>query len=96
VARMEVNPECMEKLLAVLMAYVPIVLTEDGCLRYEPCIDATEETRGKFITILESWASEAHLKAHLLTSALQHFRDDVKDLRHGSDVKLLIPVIMKY
>ena len=39
IARSEIKPGCMEKYMQVLKANVPTVLAEEGCIRYEPCVD---------------------------------------------------------
>ena len=93
IARMEIKPGCMEKFLEVLLANVPTVLAEKGCYRYESCFDTREETRDRFVTILESWESEAHLKAHLATPHMAKFREAVKELRFSSNVTVVTPIV---
>ena len=90
-ARMEINPGCMEKFMEVLKNNIPTVLAEDGCIRYEACLDVNPETRDKFVSIVESWKSEAHLKAHLATPHMAAFREAAKDLRKGSTVTVVEP-----
>ena len=51
-----------------------------------------EEDKDKYVTILETWESEEHLKAHLATPHMAKFRDDVKDLRFSSNVTVVAPV----
>ena len=90
-ARMEINPGYMEKFMEVLKNNIPTVLAEDGCIRYEACLDVNPETRDKFVSIVESWKSEAHLKAHLATPHMAAFREAAKDLRKGSVVTVVEP-----
>ena len=90
-ARMEIKPGCMEKFMEVLKNNIPTVLAEDGCIRYEACLDVNPETRDKFVSIVESWKSEAHLKAHLATPHLAAFREAAKDLREKSVVTVVEP-----
>ena len=90
-ARMEINPGCMEKFMEVLNNNIPTVLAEDGCIRYEACLDVNPETRGKYVSIVESWKSEAHLKAHLATPHMAAFREAVKTLRANSVVTVVEP-----
>jgi len=92
IARMEIKPGCMEQFLDVLFANVPTVLAEEGCIRYEPCFDTKEETRGSFVTILETWQSEEHLKAHLATPHMAKFREDAKPFRMPSCVTVVEPI----
>lgn len=91
-ARMEIKEGCMEKFMEVLRNNIPTVLAEDGCIRYEACWDVNPETRGKFVSIVESWKSEAHLKAHLATPHMAAFREAAKDLREKSVVTVVEPV----
>ena len=92
VARMEIKPGCMEEFLSILLGNTPTVLAEDGCYRYETCLDTKAEDKDKYVTILETWESEEHLKAHLATSHMAKFRDAVKDLRLSSNVTVMAPV----
>ena len=92
IARMEIKPGCMEKFLEVLLGNTPTVLAEDGCYRYESCLDTKEEDKDRFVTILETWESEEHLKAHLATPHMAAFREAVKDLRYSSNVTVVVPV----
>ena len=93
VARMELNPGCQEKIIEVMRPLVPVVRAEDGCISYTPCIDINPETRAGFLTIVEAWESEAHLKAHLDSKHMADYREAVKDLRKGSCVNVLEPVL---
>ena len=92
IARMEIKPGCMKQFLEILLGNTPTVLAEDGCYRYESCLDTKEEDREKFVTILETWESEEHLKAHLATPHMAEFREAVKDLRYSSNVTVVAPV----
>ena len=68
------------------------LLFKDGCIRYETCLDVNPETRDKFVSIVETWESEAHLKAHLGTAHMAAYREAVKDLRANSVVTVVEPV----
>lgn len=96
VARCEINPGCMEKFLKILLDNVPTVLAEDGCIRYEPCLDVSDgaeaEKNGHFVTILESWESEAHLQTHLAAKHMAAYRDAVAPLRGKTVVTVLRPL----
>ena len=60
IARSRLKSGCMEEYLRILKANVPTVLAEEGCLRYEPCLDLdADPARGEYVTILESWESQA-------------------------------------
>ena len=93
VARMELNENCQDKIIAIMRDLVPVVRAEDGCISYTPCIDINPGTRAGFLTIVEAWESEAHLKAHLDSKHMADYREAVKDLRKGSCVNVLEPVL---
>ena len=92
IARMEIKHGCMEEFLKVLLGNTPTVLAEEGCYRYESCLDTAPEDKDKYVTILETWESEEHLKAHLATPHMAKFREAVKDLRYSSNVTVVAPV----
>lgn len=85
VARAQVKAEKLDEYLQIVNALVPTVLAEDGCLRYEPCVDWSEDgTRAPFVTMLETWASKKHLDDHLASAHLQAFREQAAEYRVGS------------
>lgn len=91
VARAEIKPECMEQYLRIVRGIVPIVLSEEGCIQYEPCVDWSKDGKhGPYVTMLETWASKKHLEAHLATKHMQAFMANVADLRASkSDLQIL-------
>ena len=91
VARMELNPGCRDKMLEIMRDLVPVVRAEAGCITYNPCVD--NDDNPDFLTIVEAWESEAHLKAHLDSVHMAEYRVAVKDLRKGSTLYLLDPVM---
>lgn len=91
VARMELNPDCQDKMLEIMRKLVPTVRAEAGCITYNPCIDNDENQT--YLTIVEAWESEAHLKAHLDSAHMAEYREAVKDLRKGTVLHLLKPVL---
>ena len=91
VARMELNPGCQEKMLEIMRDLVPVVRAEAGCITYNPCID--KDRNQTYLTIVEAWESEDHLKAHLDSAHMTEYRENVKDLRKGSTLYLLDPVM---
>ena len=91
VARMELNPGCQEKMLEIMRDLVPVVRAEEGCITYNPCLD--NDQNPAYLTIVEAWESEAHLKAHLDSAHMAAYREAVKDLRKGSTLYLLTPVM---
>ena len=92
IARSRLKSGCMEEYLRILKANVPTVLAEEGCLRYEPCLDVdADPAKGEYVTILESWESQAHLQAHLATTHMAAFRDAVAPLRKENNVLVVTP-----
>lgn len=90
VARMELNENCFDQMTAILRDLVPVVRAEAGCIMYNPSMDI--DGNKTFLTIVESWESEAHLKAHLDSPHMADYRVAVKDLRKSSDVKVMSPL----
>lgn len=92
IARSRIKSGCMEEYLRILKANVPTVLAEEGCLRYEPCLDVdADPAKGEYVTILESWESQAHLQAHLETKHMAAFREAVGPLREENIVQVVMP-----
>ncbi len=91
-ARAEMKPGCQEKYLDLLRANIPTVRAEAGCIRYEACLDTDPATRGSFVTIVESWESEAALKAHLATPHMAAFRKAAGELRCSNVVCAVEPI----
>ena len=91
IARMEILPGCMKKMQNVLDKTVPQVLAEDGCIQYVPCVDFEGESE-KYITIVEAWENREKHLAHLAAPHMAEFRDAVKDLRNGCEVKIVAPL----
>jgi len=94
IATSHIKPEHRDKFLQILKANVPLVLAEEGCIFYEPCLDNTEidrETNPDAVTIVEAWQSIEHLKAHYEAPHMKTFVEAVKDLRLSSSVKIVEP-----
>ena len=92
IARMELNDGCKDAMLKVLAKTVPQVLAEDGCIMYTPCQDADDES-GKYLTLVEAWKNRDVHKAHLEMPHMAEFREAVKDLRKGCEVKIIEPMM---
>lgn len=67
IARCVIKEGSLEKFLQILNDNIPNVLAEDGCIRYEACLDADAGVGApadpNAVTILETWKSPEHLKA---------------------------------
>eukprot|EP01104_Vermistella_antarctica_P006105 TRINITY_DN16840_c0_g1_i1.p1 TRINITY_DN16840_c0_g1~~TRINITY_DN16840_c0_g1_i1.p1 ORF type:complete len:104 (+),score=31.21 TRINITY_DN16840_c0_g1_i1:278-589(+) len=95
VATVTVQAGEREKFLAILMAMVPAVLAEDGCLMYEPTVEMDPVSEGAtparkdVVVVLEKWESAAHLKAHTTAPHYIDFSGKVKDILVALDVQVL-------
>lgn len=88
-----------DKVLSALLAVQAQVLQEHGCHGYQPLVDVAQQLpvqlayRADTITILESWASLAHLEAHLATAHMQAYFRQVEPWVADVSLQLLqIPV----
>lgn len=75
-------------------ANVPLVLAEDGCVHYYPTVDADsglapQQIDENVVTVVEQWASLAHLHAHIKAPHMLTYREDVKDWIEGVSLKVL-------
>ena len=94
VARAIVKPECLDQYLAAVNEIIPTVLAEDGCIRYEACLDWTEDgSRRPAVIMLETWAGKAHLDAHLAAAHMKEFMQKVAPFREGSELQILKPAL---
>lgn len=94
IASIRIRPGCREEFLRKFKANVPNVLAEDGCLRYQPTVDApsglaAQTSDPNTVTIVEKWESLDALHAHLAAPHMASYRETVKDLVDGLDLKVL-------
>ncbi len=92
IARIDVLPGKMDEFLKIFKANVPNVLAEDGCHRYEPCVDFCCDLYDgdkNAVTVLETWESLDHLKKHLAAPHMKAYGEAVKDLRSGTKLTLV-------
>lgn len=94
IASIRVRPGGRDEFIRKFKANVPNVLAEDGCLRYQPTVD-TESGMGaqkkdpNVVTIVEQWESLDALHAHAAAPHMATYRETVKDLVEGMDLKVL-------
>lgn len=74
---------------------MPVVHAEQGCIEYQPVVDAHEggamqEPLGDdtFI-VIENWATLADLEAHAASSHMAAYGAKVKDLLAGRTIRVL-------
>ena len=98
IANIEVKPGCREEFLRAFLENVPNVLAENGCIRYDPSLDVDSgipvqgEVRENVVTIVETWESLDHLKAHLEAPHMATYRKKVADLVAGVRLQVVEPV----
>lgn len=94
IASIRVRPGCRDEFLRIFKANAPNVLAEDGCIRYQPTVDApsgiaTQQSEPNTVTIVERWESLDALHAHLKAPHMAAYRETVKDLVDRVDLKVL-------
>lgn len=76
---------------------VPLVLAEEGCLAYEPTVDAVTDIAGQaaarpdVVTVVERWESPAALAAHLAAPHMAAFREKCGALMQGVTIRITEP-----
>ena len=84
-----------EKVLDAFRANMPAVHAEDGCIEYQPVIDAegmgpiqTPIGENSFI-VIEKWQSAEHLKAHAASAHMKDYAGKVKDMLDARVIHVL-------
>ena len=86
-----------EGLIAAFRELVPQVRAERGCIEYGTAVDlatpikAAAEFRNDAVTVVEKWENVAALEAHLAAPHMLTFRERVKDLLAGVEIRVLEP-----
>ena len=91
------KPGQRETVLAAFRANIPAVRAEEGCVQYEPVIDAPDA--GAIQTalgpdsfcVVERWESMAALQAHGASAHMKAYADTVKDLLASRTIHVLTP-----
>lgn len=86
IAIITAKPGMRDKVLEAFRANMPAVHAEDGCIEYQPVIDA--EGMGPIQTpigpdsfiVIEKWQSADHLKAHAVAPHMKEYAGKVKDM----------------
>jgi quinol monooxygenase YgiN len=82
--------------LAAFGELVPDVLAEAGCIEYGPAIDlstaaSSQPARDDVVMVIEKWQSVDALLAHLKAPHMVRYRDRMKDIVKGVDIRVLEP-----
>jgi quinol monooxygenase YgiN len=97
IASISTAPGRRNEVLNLFRALVPQVLAEAGCIEYgtavdlENAIDGQPAARPDMVTVIEKWQDPAALRAHLAAPHMQQFRNNVKDLVAGVEIRVLDP-----
>jgi quinol monooxygenase YgiN len=98
IATIRTVPGQREGLLAAFRDLVPKVRAERGCLEYGTAVDlatpikAATAVREDVVTVVEKWESVAALEDHLAAPHMLAYRERVKDLLAGIEIRVLEPV----
>ena len=97
IATIELKPNSKEAYLNVLRNNLPNVKAEKGCVSYDPTVDVDSGLpiqigmREDVVTIVEAWENLDALQAHLKTSHMAAYREEVKDLVNQVSLQVLKP-----
>ena len=91
------KPGQRETVLAAFRANIPAVQAEEGCVQYEPVIDAPDA--GPIQTalgpdsfcVVERWESMAALQAHGASAHMKAYAATVKELLASRTIHVLTP-----
>jgi quinol monooxygenase YgiN len=97
IATITTNTNLRTKLLDEFRKLVPTVRAEAGCIEYTPTIDVDSGIGGlpgareEVVTVVEKWDNVAALDAHLKAPHMLRYREAVKDLVKGVDIRVMHP-----
>jgi quinol monooxygenase YgiN len=96
-ATIELAPGRRADFLDEFRRLMPQVHAEKGCIEYGPAIDVATSIavvpppRGDVVTVIEKWESVQALEAHLAAPHMARYRETVKDLVVGVEIRVLEP-----
>jgi quinol monooxygenase YgiN len=85
------------KFLEEFRRLVPLVRAEAGCIEYGPTIDVgttiggLPAARNDVVTVVEKWESIEALDAHLKSPHMLRYREAVKELVAGVEIRVTQP-----
>jgi quinol monooxygenase YgiN len=96
IATIQTAPGRRDDFLAAFEQLVPDVRAEAGCIEYGPATDiatavSSQPERDDVVTVIEKWESVEALLAHLKAPHMLRYRDRVKDIVAGVDIRVLEP-----
>lgn len=97
-ATIRVNPAHRNDFLDQFRRLTPLVRAEAGCIEYGAATDIANALEGQpaartdIVTVVEKWDDVPALQRHLAAPHMLRFRDAVKDLVTGIEIRVLNPV----
>jgi quinol monooxygenase YgiN len=97
VAIITAQPGRREELLTAFRALVPLVRAEEGCIEYQPTVDAEgfgaaqAKMGADAFVVIETWADADALKAHGVAPHMKDYGRRTKDLTASAAVHILSP-----
>lgn len=97
IATIRTAPRRRDDFLREFRALVPLVRAEAGCIEYGPAIDLNTGIAGQpavrddVVTVVEKWENSAALAAHLAAPHMLRYRESVKDMVAGLEIRVLQP-----
>jgi quinol monooxygenase YgiN len=94
-ATIQLAPGARERFLAEFRRLEPLVRAESGCIEYIGVVDAptpiaaAAPRRNDVLTVIEKWASEAALAAHLEAPHMLDYRTRTMGLARETTIRVL-------
>ncbi len=98
IAMIQLKPGAQDEFLSCFREVIPSVRAEQGCLAYEPTVDAATnlaaqpDPRQDVVTVVEKWESLEALEAHLVAPHMLSYRQRVKSLVEGVSLHVLTSI----
>ncbi len=97
IASIRVRHGCLTQYLQCVRDNLPSVRAENGCVLYEPCLDAdagweTQALDPEFVTFVETWETLEALQAHSRTRHMVAFRERTGHLVDTISIRVVRPV----
>ena len=98
IATITVAPAAKKKLIALFKKNIPKVQAEDGCIAYGLTVDVDSGIpiqtgpRDDVVTVVETWESLEHLRAHLATPNMAEYHRATEGMVAGVTLQVLEPV----
>ena len=96
-AAVRIKPGQRDAWLKIFKANAVVVRKERGCIEYIPAVDVpsgmpVQAVNENMVTIIEKWESLEALRDHLSAAHMQAYREKVKDLVAGTEIKILTEI----